>query len=846
MDYFSGEHAAGPSNYPHPHAEEIDSATPPSSPSERGEKHRSNRHTPTARTYAQLLGRTADGHHSHSRSTHRSRSKYSESRSHSHRSDHRSDHHYNDPSSSSINSSSKSKAKVQKLNSLLLLTSERLTAEVTRSRTAEGRLTSALTLLTKCRTEQVQVTSQVSTLNTQLELYKAQLARAQDEILRAQRIVDEVEQGKKDAEEAAARARARARKLEEESVVRQAMEQGRREGYRQGLRQGQQMALERISTRTRGEAYEDDEEDDDEYDETPTSADSKSDRSVSSAPKRNKFKDNEPVHIPILAEPVPLRVPSSRATSIAPSVTRRAPSYSRPILADSRSPESIQPLDPQASSSRRTPVPSSVPPQHASSSKQREQQRIPPQPARDNAPSISRHNTVIPPDGFIPVLGSDSMINLPAPYELSQTPKTIAASMKDGKEDTESSKDGAGSVTAGRMRSGSRSTVRTTQEQQSDVNSTRRQPTPIYAIPRPAATMSSASISQFDILSPPNSANKERFPISGPSGHGGPTDQAAARDAYDRRREEYGRRTPQTPTPAPRKAPFPAYPADRRGVVRTPSQEITEEWRSANSSASASKGKSRADPAALAPPDADPYASGLRSPPRGPRRPKRIVMPQPLSLGSAAGMMQQQQHAPPPPILYQDKPHQSKIPFPRQSPENQGPQHRPSPLEWLQKRLTNRTASNSTVPQISVEPPSHSPSKHSQDGDEIDIDPVLLTPDDASHHVALPPSYDARNNRDAASHSSPVILLPSDELPPGFVVTSMTPKSGQQGLPPSNTTYDKMKIYADAEPHTRPSTSATTLTGGTHHKSEDSLGKNGSLASPASLSRPFSIFSDGS
>ncbi|KDQ23327.1 hypothetical protein PLEOSDRAFT_1086692 [Pleurotus ostreatus PC15] len=381
------------------------------------------------------------------------------------------------------------------------------------------------------------------------------LARAQDEILRAQRIVDEVEKGKKDAEEAAARARARARKLEEESVVRQAMEQGRREGYRQGLRQGQQLALERLSTRPRNEAYEDEEDEEDEYDETPTSADSKSDRSLSSAPKRN---------------------------------------------------------------------------------------------------------------GFIPVLGSDSMINLPAPYELSQTPKTMAASIKDGKEDTENSdKDGGTSVPAGRMRSGSRSTVRTTQEQRSDVNLTQRQPTPIYAVPRPATTMSSASISQFDILSPPNSADKERFPINGPSG------------------------------------------------------------------------------------------------------------------------------------------------------------------------------------QISVEPPSHSPSGHSQDGDEIDIDPVLLTPDNASHH-ALPPSYDAHNNRDAASHNSPVILLPSDELPPGFVVTSTTPKSGQQALPPSNNTYDKMKIYADAEPHTRPSTSATTLTGGTQHKSEDSLGKNGLLASPASLSRPFSIFSDGS
>lgn len=448
----------------------------------------------------------------------------------------------------------------------------------------------------------------MSTLSTQLELYKAQLARAQDEILRAQRIVDEVEKGKKDAEEAAARARARARKLEEESVVRQAMEQGRREGYRQGLRQGQQLALERLSTRPRNEAYEDEEDEEDGYDETPTSADSKyaftssskqrltdhskfsrSDRSLSSAPKRGKY--NDPVHIPILAEPVPLRVPSSRATSIAPSVTRRAPSYSRPILVDSKSPESIQPLDPRASSSRRTPISSSAPPQHASSSKQRDQQPIQPQPPRDTAPSISRRNTVIPPDGFIPVLGSDSMINLPAPYELSQTPKTMAASIKDGKEDTENSdKDGAISVPAGRMRSGSRSTVRTTQEQRSDVNLTQRQPTPIYAVPRPATTMSSASISQFDILSPPNSADKERFPINGPSGQGRPTDQAGARDAYDRRREEYGRRTPQTPTPAPRKAPFPPYPADRRGVVRTPSQEITEEWRSANSSAS--KGKS--------------------------------------------------------------------------------------------------------------------------------------------------------------------------------------------------------------------------------------------------------------
>src|SRR5580704_9244241 len=69
-------------------------------------------------------------------------------------------------------------------------------------------------------------------------LYKAQLAKAQREILRAREIVQAVEMQRDDAERAAAKARTMARRLNEEKVLFLAREEGRKEGFEEGMKMG--------------------------------------------------------------------------------------------------------------------------------------------------------------------------------------------------------------------------------------------------------------------------------------------------------------------------------------------------------------------------------------------------------------------------------------------------------------------------------------------------------------------------------------------------------------------------------------------------------------------------------
>ena len=72
-------------------------------------------------------------------------------------------------------------------------------------------------------------------------MWKLRVEEAQREILRAQEIVDRLEQDKLDAEAEAARARTLARKLREEKVIAKAREEGRRQGFQEGLNRGREM-----------------------------------------------------------------------------------------------------------------------------------------------------------------------------------------------------------------------------------------------------------------------------------------------------------------------------------------------------------------------------------------------------------------------------------------------------------------------------------------------------------------------------------------------------------------------------------------------------------------------------
>ena len=88
-------------------------------------------------------------------------------------------------------------------------------------------------------------------------MWKLRVEEAQREILRAQEIVDRLEQDKLDAEAEAARARTLARKLREEKVIAKAREEGRRQGFQEGLDRGREMTYYEVratGTSSRGES----------------------------------------------------------------------------------------------------------------------------------------------------------------------------------------------------------------------------------------------------------------------------------------------------------------------------------------------------------------------------------------------------------------------------------------------------------------------------------------------------------------------------------------------------------------------------------------------------------------
>ncbi|RDB24883.1 hypothetical protein Hypma_007434 [Hypsizygus marmoreus] len=74
----------------------------------------------------------------------------------------------------------------------------------------------------------------------ELRLYQFQLENAQNEIARAQEVLQSVEDQRDEAEQAAARARRKARQLQQERLIAVAREEGRRWGFEAGLKRAQE------------------------------------------------------------------------------------------------------------------------------------------------------------------------------------------------------------------------------------------------------------------------------------------------------------------------------------------------------------------------------------------------------------------------------------------------------------------------------------------------------------------------------------------------------------------------------------------------------------------------------
>ncbi|KAJ6471215.1 hypothetical protein DFH09DRAFT_1476832 [Mycena vulgaris] len=324
-------------------------------------------------------------------------------------------------------------------------------------------------------------------------------------------------------------------------------------------------------------------------------------------------------------------------------------------------------------------------------------------------------------------------------------------------------------------------------------------------------------------------------------------------------------------------------PPQRSETPFTRSDQVAQAWRAANSPVDPPERERRQ--AATQDGHGSENFSTRSSLPRsqvsrrsGPRRPREIVMPMPLSTSMhAAGMSharpataqpepQQQPYtapagpsyaaAPAPPAAGSYAPTTTSY-FPAEQSyfeDSTRARARSAIGTWIKTRF-NRSFSASSVPNIQIEPPSN-PASNSSTGNTMNA--VLLTPDDAGHHT-LPQHFVPELARalegvqHADTGAGSVIVLPDGQLPRGFVPLSPilpdlhgvdidtaprpfpAPANAAPAPSPQPPAYSPRDIYA---PPTTGSGSGSGRARGT------SIGSAMLSTSPAPLNRPLSIFSD--
>ncbi|KAJ6500915.1 hypothetical protein C8R45DRAFT_83733, partial [Mycena sanguinolenta] len=177
------------------------------------------------------------------------------------------------------------------ISNLLLVATERLGQETNRANALDARCGEVLGHLRTIVEDRDQLRRHLAKVQEELSLYKFQLDVAQNEIFRAQKIVDDVDKARMEAEEQAAKDRTLARQLASERAVWVAREEGRSEGFEEGLRQGRrwaeyEAARRRSSDEYTNDGYEDEVDRDAGMDEgSPRPSSSSSRRHWSSPPR---------------------------------------------------------------------------------------------------------------------------------------------------------------------------------------------------------------------------------------------------------------------------------------------------------------------------------------------------------------------------------------------------------------------------------------------------------------------------------------------------------------------------------------------------------------------------------
>ncbi|RDB26586.1 hypothetical protein Hypma_005691 [Hypsizygus marmoreus] len=608
--------------------------------------------------------------------------------------------------------------------------------------------------------------AELAQVTTELGLYKLQLEVARREINRAQSIVDELERARVEAEDRGIRDRDRMRKMMMQRAVEIAREEGRQEGWRQGLERGR---------------WVDKKSDGRQYRAQSPSRSPPSTRSFSRASSRMMTRENTHersgtrrsgktegtatndgplANVPMVVSPMPRRISSQ------PQGLMRTPSQSPENI-------SIHP-NPQRRSRPRTPSPPQPP---------RSETRSP-----SLAPSRRSRSVILPPDGYIPTLGPDSLIALPPPHELSQpvefgAPPVLAQSNPSGitlsrnatekenrMDNTNSQRDKDDSLAGLRIRDyapgqASSSSIPDYDDVFRDHRRAGRD-TPAMS----TASRGSTHISQYDLVSPPSISErgKVRNARNSHQRDDRDVDRMRPRTQPERMVEEWRSANSDivdTPTPAQGSLP------GRRTASAAGGSIYAMAGRTSNSIETSFRGSG------------NPTSPRIRSPrvSGGPREPKENNSPTAMFTPSA-------QHS----NIYRDErtgdpPRYSSITEPRpmyparpstvSSLYYQAPRLNSSADQESHSTVRNvvqRSISGVTVPGILVEPPSRSPTSASEG---TVVDPILLTPEDAHRTTPLPLSdpLQVQSSGDGGGGQDPVIVLPTNALPPGFVPLSPIP-----------------------------------------------------------------------
>lgn len=358
-------------------------------------------------------------------------------------------------------------------------TSRMLDVEIQRANEAEARFMEAQERWKAVNTTRINAQKEVAKLQAELSQYKLRFDAAQTQISQANEIILQSEKERHAAEEAAETARNQARKYHEERLMHNAREDGRRlgreegrkEGYEMGRRQGMEQAfeeaLQQAYAQTRKEANDqiqeylvsqnlppmdqpeqEDEEENYDYTEAPVH-DGQAEHYVdqeSVLPNANVGPSTG--FQPQYFQPPPPTInsaPPRRSNSFFSRFKRSNKDKDRrkynPNVEDSRGAPDVAPIvdniprhsvvsplsaSQSAQVGRSTGMPSAT---HMPEPDMNVNPRdLRPIPIHNRSPSLQHVHVDLPPDGFVPVAGSDGRFTLPPPHEMSRTPSPPGSS----------------------------------------------------------------------------------------------------------------------------------------------------------------------------------------------------------------------------------------------------------------------------------------------------------------------------------------------------------------------------------------------------------------------------------